>query len=706
MRKLGYPLALCLAVLRIHAGVPSSSGWTNASTGLTGSVPGVNALVIDNTGSTLYALTSANTVFMSTDGGASWSARGTITGVLVLAVDPASASTVYAGTARGLFKSTDGGGSWTSAGLSDIAINSLTIDPITPSTIYAASTASDNVYTSTDAGASWTAVHVGIPPGRFNGIGWLLLDPLNPSKLYVLSDGSGFASSALYKSVDGGQTWSVVNPGPSFVRLLGIAPTAPPTLYAIIAGKGGGFSISNDGGATWTGTGFIQDIWSLAIDPTNPNALYAAASAPVGTAASIFKSTDGGHTWDSGNTAIPFARSLMFNPANSSILYAATGSGIYKSTDAGRDWSGTNAGLIVFDIAVLMGDPVNAAVIYAGGDSGLFKSVDRGESWSQIATFQVTCCAPPPVLPPGAPPPATPPFPPVAPAPVSSLLIDFTNPNILFAGTTRIGGCYFADVLLYKSTDGGVTWSNNINPSDSGCSTDGLLAMDPTNPNTLYLRYGDDYDGWILRKTTDGGANWGFSALDASNGLGALVIDPTNPAILYAGTDSTSPGVVSVPGGVQKSTDGGATWKVVGLANQDVNLLAIDHVYPRVLYAGVSDYPAGCCFRGLFKSTDSGANWLPINKGLGDLIAAGMNVNALIVDSDNPEVLYLGTSGYGVFRSSNGGSTWEAFNDGLSFLDVRALAIGQSSSTVYAGTPGGIFKIVDERILKPPIRRR
>jgi len=669
-------------------------------------VPGVNALVIDNTGSTLYALTSANTVFMSTDGGASWSARGTITGVLVLAVDPASASTVYAGTARGLFKSTDGGGSWTSAGLSDIAINSLTIDPITPSTIYAASTASDNVYTSTDAGASWTAVHVGIPPGRFNGIGWLLLDPLNPSKLYVLSDGSGFASSALYKSVDGGQTWSVVNPGPSFVRLLGIAPTAPPTLYAIIAGKGGGFSISNDGGATWTGTGFIQDIWSLAIDPTNPNALYAAASAPVGTAASIFKSTDGGHTWDSGNTAIPFARSLMFNPANSSILYAATGSGIYKSTDAGRDWSGTNAGLIVFDIAVLMGDPVNAAVIYAGGDSGLFKSVDRGESWSQIATFQVTCCAPPPVLPPGAPPPATPPFPPVAPAPVSSLLIDFTNPNILFAGTTRIGGCYFADVLLYKSTDGGVTWSNNINPSDSGCSTDGLLAMDPTNPNTLYLRYGDDYDGWILRKTTDGGANWGFSALDASNGLGALVIDPTNPAILYAGTDSTSPGVVSVPGGVQKSTDGGATWKVVGLANQDVNLLAIDHVYPRVLYAGVSDYPAGCCFRGLFKSTDSGANWLPINKGLGDLIAAGMNVNALIVDSDNPEVLYLGTSGYGVFRSSNGGSTWEAFNDGLSFLDVRALAIGQSSSTVYAGTPGGIFKIVDERILKPPIRRR
>jgi photosystem II stability/assembly factor-like uncharacterized protein len=145
---------------------------------------------------------------------------------------------------------------------------------------------------------------------------------------------------------------------------------------------------------------------------------------------------------------------------------------------------------------------------------------------------------------------------------------------------------------------------------------------------------------------------------------------------------------------VQKSSDGGATWNVAGLANQDVSLLAIDPLHPRVLYAGVSNYAYGCCFQGLFKSADDGASWSPINNGLGDLIDARVNVNALILDPDHPNVLYLGTSGYGVFKSSDGGATWTAFNDGLAFPDVRVLAIVRGASpTVYAGTPGGVFRI-------------
>jgi len=222
MRQMTYPLALGLAAFAVHAGVPAGAGWTNASAGLIGTVPAVSALAIDNTGSTLYAL--SNNIFRSTDGGANWNALGTITGPLVLAIDPAAPSNIYAGTARGIFKSTDGGDSWTSAGLSGTAINRLTIDPITPSTIYAASTTSDNVYKSVDGGKSWTSVHVGLPAGPFGGIGWLMLDPRSPSTLYVLSSGSGLASSALYKSTDGAQTWSIVNPGPAFVRLLGITP--------------------------------------------------------------------------------------------------------------------------------------------------------------------------------------------------------------------------------------------------------------------------------------------------------------------------------------------------------------------------------------------------------------------------------------------------------------------------------------------------
>ena len=246
--------------------------------------------------------------------------------------------------------------------------------------------------------------------------------------------------------------------------------------------------------------------------------------------------------------------------------------------------------------------------------------------------------------------------------------------------------------------------SSTLNPPKKRRLDNLRFCEDPTDPNILYLQYGNDYDSYGLCKTNDGGANWDQTGLGGLNGLNALVIDPTTPATLYAATNSTSGPTsecalmdCSVIGGVQQSTDGGATWNFVGLANQDVSLLAIDPLQPNVLYAVVTSNP-----RGLFKSTDSGASWSPINNGLGDFI-----VNALIVDPDQTNVLYLATSGYGVFKSSDGGATWAQFNDGLTFLDVRSLAIVRGASpAVYAGTPGGVFRLVDRRELGTQIRHR
>jgi hypothetical protein len=149
-------------------------------------------------------------------------------------------------------------------------------------------------------------------------------------------------------------------------------------------------------------------------------------------------------------------------------------------------------------------------------------------------------------------------------------------------------------------------------------------------------------------------------------------------------------------GGVQKSADGGATWNFVGLANQDVSLLAIDPFQPNVLYGAASNE--------FYKSTDSGANWSPTNQGLEEIVAAHTTVNALLVDGD---VLYLATSGYGVFKSSDGGATRSGFNDGLTFPDVRSLAVVRgASSTVYAVTPAGVFKILEQRMPSTPILHR
>jgi photosystem II stability/assembly factor-like uncharacterized protein len=648
--------------------------WTQAGNGLNGSVPGVTALVVDGaTGSTLYALTSANSVFKvfkSIDGGANWKALGNIAGANVLALDPNTASTIYAGTARGVMTSTDGGASWASTGLQGTSIGVLAIDPIAPSTLYAGG--NGHLYKSLDRGGSWTDLNISPPPnadGRF--IAALVLDPFTPSTLYVaLGKDSG---GSFLKSLDGGKTWNVIYAAGPFYSTssnLVIDPSNPSTLYRINP-----LLKSTDGGMSWSPTGFNDSGFALAVDPSNSNTLY------LSTGRGLFKSTDGGQNWNALDATIPPAGSFVFSPDSNSV-YAATRGGVFRSTDAGLDWRKTNTGLRVMDLEVLVGDPLNPATIYAGGNDGLFKSEDSGECWSHLGTFQVTS--------------STTQFPAVSPGGVRSLLIDFTNPAVLYVSLARSVGNFWTstDINLVKSTDGGATWNYSIGADVTPTTGNavGLLAVDPRNPSTLYLKYGNDYEGYVLRKTNDGGANWSYTGLGALNGLNALVIDPTTPASLYAATASTSPLGDSVIGGVQQSTDGGANWNVVGLANQDVGLLAIDPLHPYVLYAVVT----GPNSLSLFKSTDSGASWSPINSGLDDVVNTRTTVNALIVDPDHPKVLYLGTSGYGVFKSSDGGATWAAFNDGLTFPDVRALAIVRGTTTVYASTPGGVFKIREE----------
>jgi photosystem II stability/assembly factor-like uncharacterized protein len=346
---------------------------------------------------------------------------------------------------------------------------------------------------------------------------------------------------------------------------------------------------------------------------------------------------------------------------------------------------------------MMVGDPLNPSILYAGDNDALFQSLDGGAKWSQLATFQVMA------------PSGSTPLPPVAvSAELHSLLVDFTNPNDLYLGIARPGGCYYADIVLYKSSDGGATWNNGMGSYSMGIGCDGAIdamAMNPIDSNTLYLPFGDDccFDFTIL-KTTDGGAHWqnpNTRGLETSNEANALVIDPKTPGTLYVATDI----------GVYRSTDGGASFLPAGFANTTVVLLAIDPVHSNVLYAATSSnystHAPG--FLGLFKSTDSGASWSPINQGLEDVVAAHLAVNALLLDPDHPTELYLGTSGLGVFKSSDSGATWAPFNDGLTFLDVRSLAIVRrpaapsrgsrpgvpGPNTLYAGTPGGVFKIVE-----------
>jgi photosystem II stability/assembly factor-like uncharacterized protein len=222
--------------------------------------------------------------------------------------------------------------------------------------------------------------------------------------------------------------------------------------------------------------------------------------------------------------------------------------------------------------------------------------------------------------------------------------------------------------------------------------------MDPANPNTLYTAAFND--GTSLLKSTNGGATWNIVAHWATTWhlnsfVNVLVIDPINPATLYAGIGDTSE---STANGLIKSTDGGVTWTNSGLGGSNVTVLAIDPANPSILYAsteGFNSEPKG--FRGLFKTTDGGASWFAINNGLDSLIDARFRISTLMISPGNSNVLYAGTSGAGVLRSTDAGATWNPFNGGLAHLDIRAVALAPGDpKTLFAGTPGGIFKIIDD----------
>jgi photosystem II stability/assembly factor-like uncharacterized protein len=611
------------------------------------------------------------------DGAASWTPVGGIGGATVIAVDPQKTSTIYAVTGHGVLKSTDGGANWRSAnsGLADIPVSLLVIDPVTTATLYAVT--SGGIFKSTDAGGSWNSINSGIPQDA--AIQTVVLDPMNPLALYAVG-----LRGVIFKSTDGGATWAAIwlaAPATAYADSLAIDPVSPDTIYATSFAAGfGSVSKSVDGGKSWnavrSGIPFSAYVMSFAIDPTQTDTVYASYSA-IGVWG-VLKSTDGGQSWNAATVASSsnddVNSQVVIDPTAPSTIYAgfydySTGyGGILKSTDSGQTWNAATAGLSNFsNIRLLAMDSVNASTVYAGGGGNLFKSVDRGASWSTIE-------GPPPGV-----------YPDQRSA-IRSLLIDSTNPEILYVERAGVDGCAENNRNLFKSIDGGVTWSSDVSPPNSGCLLSGLLVADPADPKTIYAGETDDFDGgaWLL-KSVDGGATWNY-AWNGATGLdydiSALVIDPTNPTTLYAATF----------GGLYKSSDGGASSYSVGFSNSAVTALAIDPTSPSTLYASVEGD-----LQGLFKSTDGGASWLAINNGLNALVATGSTITALALTPGNSNVLYAATAGLGIYQSIDGGAHWNPFNDGLTNLDVLALIVAPGSpGTLYAGTSVGIFKLDDE----------
>jgi photosystem II stability/assembly factor-like uncharacterized protein len=294
----------------------------------------VYTLVIDQTTpTTLYAGTETQGVFKSVDGGLNWSPINTgLTNVRIgaLAIDPLQPTTLYAGTYGNngtngaVYKSIDNGENWIeiSNGMGGAYVTSLLLDPLTPSTIYAGT--SNGVFKSFSGGTEWTQLDTRSPDPY---IIHLVIDPLTPTNLYAVD--FGIPNQGFIKSTNGGNNWSDIYTGSwdSEILSLAIDPHTPTTLYA---GTWMGIFKSIDAGENWNainaGIGDYAIVDVLIVDPINPSILYATKRD-----SDIFKSTNGGENWYALQTNLgdSYIYTLALDPENPEILYAATENGVF-----------------------------------------------------------------------------------------------------------------------------------------------------------------------------------------------------------------------------------------------------------------------------------------------------------------------------------------------------------------------------------------
>ncbi len=441
---------------------------------------------------------------------------------------------------------------WTlsSRGLPNSAyIWAVLIDPGTPSTLYTLPMPITGgylpVYKSVDAGATWTAMNGG------RGFAWVLaLDPASPATLYAANPYGN-----VFVSTDGAANWSAVSaPTLASIGLIafGENPGGPSTVYAGSGSSGSGVFNSSDQGTNWSEiiTGLsAANVSALAVDPAALATIYAGTSDTSG--GGMFKSTDGGASWTPASKGLPNgpvlfgATSVIVDPVTTTTLYAAGNGvgggicGVYKSIDGAGSWAAANSGLsgqFVFALAI---DPATSSTVYAGTYSGVFKSTDGAATWNAVNTGLAVNGVTPQV---------------------SALAINPATPSTIYAKAVTSN----LSVVLFKSVNGGASWSV-IATGTTEYPPQGVdLAVDPHAPDTIYYMTSNG-----LNKSTDGGATWNTTTVPGAGYYYALALSPLAPTAIYVGTDQA---------GFYQSFDGGTTWSQFNppLAVPQVNALAFD----------------------------------------------------------------------------------------------------------------------------------
>ena len=248
-----------------------------------------------------------------------------------LVVDPSNPERVLVGGHEGGALSEDGGRTWQPiAGLKGADPMGWTVDPRDPLKMYVGG--HPGFYRSQDGGKSWSKDTGGLPGTDVHGLG---IDPSDPNVLYAYVMGRG-----IYRSADAGRRWEPVNSEKNVMGPILVDPRQSGTLY--LADARGGFEQSTDGGKTWQPLGAIPGgmaMW-IAQDQQAPATFYAANGRAL-------KSTDGGRSWQpTGDGINGSVSSVAVAPSDSRVVYAAVLEGgaarVFRSEDGGQTWQARN----------------------------------------------------------------------------------------------------------------------------------------------------------------------------------------------------------------------------------------------------------------------------------------------------------------------------------------------------------------------------
>ena len=540
----------------------------------------------------------------------------------------------------GVYKTTDGGITWNPTGLSfqltdgDASlIRKVIVNSANGNKLVACG--ANGMYTSNDAGITWTK--------NLDSLFWdLVQDPVNINILYAASGwvknaNDGYA--AIYKSIDFGATWSILNTG-------------------------------------IPGTGTVQRV-KLAIAPSDNNYVYALAVDEFSGLYGFYKSTDAGVNWNYINPGLNILEygegfgtggqgnydlGFMVNAANRELVYAG-GINLWGSVDGCQTfnpishWT-TNYGPTIHADIHYMEQQKLTGNFFVCTDGGIYRTSDivignwadanNGIPWpTQWTNINDGMC-----------------------------VTSFYRLSSSKSSTGRLLGGAQDNATFYYD---GTAWSTVF----GGDGMDNYL--DPADDNFILgsSQYGNFY------YSTDGGPNWyGTTAnINSENAewTSPLIADYNSPGVLYAGFEN-----------VTMSYDGGYTWSAIsnfpsGFYPNEISTLAVSNSNSNVIYAGKRVRYEYSVPGSVYKTNDGGATWIDITAGLPD----SLYYTSIEISETDENIAYISmaqfSAGNKIFKTGNGGATWQNISYNLPNLPVNCVKYIPGTEALLAATDIGIY---------------